>query len=1153
MQEGRVVCHGAPEGHDAYLLAEIARKRKGNVLHVVESDARLSLLVGLLAFFAPDVEVLTLPGWDCLPYDRVSPSADVVASRMETLARLASSHGKGGARIILASASAVLQRMMPQSILSGSVMKIGIGDVLDPVKLLGFFQKNGYVRAETVREAGEFAVRGSLVDIYPSGANDGVRIDLFGDEVESIRRFDPETQRASGMSGEVVLRPVSEAMLDDGAIQHFKTGYRSAFGAPREGDALFEAVGEGRRYAGFEHWLPLFYDRMDDVFAYVPDALVTLDAGTMDSASARLAQIKEHYEARQGMREVEKKAKSAPYNPLPPGAFYLSEEEWSGALAGHPVISLSPFAAPDLASAAMDGDGRTGRGFADVRSQPHVNLYETVARHATGLQKDGCKVVFAAYSAGSGERLCGLLREHGMGEAKTIAGFRAISRLEPGEPGLVILPLEHGFVSPHLAIITEQDILGDRMVRAAKPRRRADTFLQEASGLAVGDLVVHVEHGIGRYEGLEAITAFGAPHDCLKLVYDGGDRLFVPVENIEVLSRFGSSDSVAALDKLGGAAWQARRARVKKRLKDMAEELMKIAAARAVRESEPALPPEGLWQEFCARFPYSETDDQMRAIEEVVGDLASGRPMDRLVCGDVGFGKTEVALRAAFVAAMHGFQVAVVVPTTLLARQHYASFVTRFSGMPLRIAQLSRLVSAKDATATKKALAEGTVQVVIGTHALLAESIKFANLGLVIIDEEQRFGVKQKERLKRLREEVHILTLSATPIPRTMQMALAGVRELSLIATPPVDRMAVRTFVLPEDPVVLREALMREHYRGGQSFYVCPRVEDLGPLRERLADLVPELRVVVAHGQLSPTELEAHMTAFCDGEFHVLLATDIIESGLDIPRANTIIIHRADMFGLAQLYQLRGRIGRSKLRGYAYMTWPAGKPLSKNAEQRLHVLETLDSLGAGFQLASHDLDIRGAGNLLGEEQSGHIREVGIELYQHMLEEAVAEAKAYASGQESRGQESFSPQISLGIPVLIPETYIPDLSVRVSLYRRLADVQGKDGIEGFAAELIDRFGPLPMEVDNLMKVMAVKDLCRKAHVSKLDAGDRGALVAFAGDSCPYAQKLVSYLMGQAGTVRLRPDGKLVYARAFHDPGARLAGVRRILSDLVGLAS
>ena len=699
-------------------------------------------------------------------------------------------------------------------------------------------------------------------------------------------------------------------------------------------------------------------------------------------------------------------------------------------------------------------------------------------------------------------------------------------------------------------MIGEQDILGDRLARAGRPRVRPENFIAEASSLEVGDLVVHVDHGVGRYDGLAALEVGGAPHDCLRVFYEGGDKLFLPVENIELISRYGSEQAGAQLDRLGGAAWQARKARLKKRIHDMAERLIAVAAARALRAGDRLAPPDSLFDEFCARFAFTETDDQRRAIEDTLADLVGGQPMDRLICGDVGFGKTEVALRAAFVAVMAGKQVAVVVPTTLLARQHFHTFRERFAGYPVRIEQISRMVPAKRAREVKDGLADGTVDVIIGTHALLAKSIRFRDLGLLVVDEEQHFGVAHKERLKRLSTDIHVLTLTATPIPRTLQLALTGVRGMSLMATPPVDRLAVRTFVLPFDAVIVREAILGEHYRGGQTFYVCPRIEDLEGMAARLAELVPEVKLVTVHGRMAVRDMEAAMVAFYDGAYDVLLSTNIIESGLDLPAVNTIVIHRADMFGLAQLYQLRGRVGRSKVRAYAYLTLPPRQKLTAAAEKRLEVMQTLDSLGAGFSLASHDLDIRGAGNLLGEEQSGHIREVGIELYQQMLEEAVAEARG---APEHDADDEWSPQISIGTPVLIPESYVADLGVRMSLYRRIARLSGRAEIDGLAAEMIDRFGSLPDEVENLLRVVAIKQSCRAAGAEKVEAGPKGAIVAFRKDRFANPAGLVDFITEQVNTAKLRPDHTLVYRRAWETPPERLAGVETLMTKLAAIAA
>ncbi|MCV0429140.1 MAG: transcription-repair coupling factor, partial [Roseibium sp.] len=762
----------------------------------------------------------------------------------------------------------------------------------------------------------------------------------------------------------------------------------------------------------------------------------------------------------------------------------------------------------------------------------------------------GKRTVIACWSDGSRDRLGQILGDHGLGSIQEVDTLKDVEALPDKTTALCVLGIEHGFELADVVFIGEQDILGDRLVRKTRRKAKGANVITEATGLSEGDLVVHVEHGIGRFIGLKTIEAVGAPHDCLELQYAGGDKLYLPVENIELLTRYGSEDQEAQLDKLGGGAWQARKAKLKKRILEIADGLIKTAAERALKTAPVVETPEGVYDEFATRFPYEETDDQLTAIDSVFDDLSSGRPMDRLVCGDVGFGKTEVALRAAFIAAMSGRQVAVVVPTTLLARQHYKTFAERFHGLPINVAHASRLVPTRQLTQTKKGIADGSVDIVVGTHALLGKSVQFRDLGLLIIDEEQHFGVKHKERLKELKSDVHVLTLSATPIPRTLQLALTGVRELSLIATPPVDRLAVRTFVSPFDPLVVREALLREHYRGGQSFYVCPRLSDLAERKAFLEESVPELKVAVAHGQMPPSELEDVMNAFYEGKYNVLLSTTIVESGLDIPTANTLIVHRADMFGLAQLYQLRGRVGRSKTRAYALFTVPANKTLTVTAERRLKVLQSLETLGAGFQLASHDLDIRGAGNLLGEEQSGHVKEVGFELYQQMLEEAVAQLK---DGGADFGEEQWSPQINIGTPVLIPEDYVADLQLRLQLYRRLGDVSEASEIDAFGAELIDRFGPLPEEVQHLLKIVFIKGLCRKANVEKVDAGPKGIVVSFRNSEFANPAGLVSYIAEQGVLAKIRPDQRVVLTRDWEKTDSRLKGTATILTKLAKLAA
>ena len=1142
---GRLDLVGAPEGFDALVMADIVKARKGLSVFVARDGARLSAFADAFRFFAPGVQVLTFPAWDCLPYDRIGPSAGVAAQRMITLWRLAGGMDAKTPVLLITTVPALVQRVPPKSAVHSASYSAKVGDTVEVADLEAYFAVNGYQRASTVSERGEFAIRGGVIDVYPPSAEEPVRLDLFGDTLESIRAFDPETQRSTRKLDAVNLLPVSEALLDKDSISRFRSAYLEAFGAAGD-DPLYATVSEGGRRAGMEHWLPLFYARLETLFDYLPaDALVALDHLSREARDERLALLADAYEARaQTERRIH-------YHPLEPHRLYLTADEWQDQLARRATRRFSSFNEAD-GETVIDMGARAGRSFAPERQKDSVNLFEATADHAKALATQGKRVLFASWSDGSSDRLGSMLADHGLTNISLAPYWDAAKAADPKIPQRVVLPLEAGFETDSLAVISETDILGDRLSRPRR-KRRASNFLAEASSLTPGDLVVHIDHGIGRYEGLKTLDVQGAPHDTLELHYGGEAKLYLPVENIDLLTRYGAETEGVVLDRLGGAAWQARKARAKTRLREMAEGLIRIAAERAMRVTDAIDPPHGVFDEFCARFPYEETEDQLTAIHDVLEDLGAGKPMDRLICGDVGFGKTEVALRAAFVVAMSGQQVAVVAPTTLLARQHYKTFTERFEGWPVKVRRLSRLVPAKEAAETREALKNGEVEIIVGTHAVLSKQVGFRDLGLVIVDEEQHFGVKAKEKLKELRADVHMLTLTATPIPRTLQMSLSGLREMSIIATPPVDRLAVRTYITPWDAVVIREALLREKYRGGQAYYVAPRISDLPQLERFLREQVPEVKFLVGHGQMPPTQLEEVMGAFYDGEYDVLLSTTIVESGLDIPTANTLIIHRADMFGLSQLYQLRGRVGRSKSRAYAYLTTPAEKQITLSAEKRLKVLQSLDSLGAGFQLASHDLDIRGGGNLLGEEQSGHIREIGVELYQQMLEDAVNELKTRAGAEGLDNDRGWSPQINTGAAVLIPEEYVPDLNVRLSLYRRLSDAEKAQDREALAAELIDRFGPLPPEAGQLLKVVAIKGLCREANVSKIDVGPKGAVVTFRGDEFKNGLGLVQFVQKNQVAWRIRPDQKVVVKGEWETPEQRLNAAEKVLTELAKLAA
>ncbi len=1145
-----------PDGFDALVVADLARARAATakgpavLVHVARDAGRSAAFARTLAFVAPEIETLEIPAWDCQPYDRVSPNGGVAAQRMTALARLVRARvAEERPRIVLTTVNALVQRAPPRERVARESFSAAAGNALDTEAIVAWVEANGFLRSGTVRETGEYAVRGGIIDLFPPGLENPVRLDFFGDTLESIRAFDPETQRTVGQLRSLDLVPMSEVQLTTETIRRFRQGYVARFGAPTRDDRLYETVSEGRRYGGLEHWMPLFYERLDTLFDHLAGVPLVFDANADDAAGERLAMVQDYFDARAEAMATPQSG-VAPYKPLPPDALYLSPAEWAGRVEGAQIVRLTPFDVPESPSRlTIDCEGHAGRSFAPERAQESASVFEATVAHVRDLQASGYHVILGSWSEGSRERLCGVLADHGLPKPKSVTRLSDVMALKRGtDLAVAVWGLESGFTAGQLAVIAEGDILGDRLVRAKRKVKRPQDIILEVQALAPGDLVVHADHGIGRFIGLKTVTAVGAPHDCLEIQYAGG-LLLLPVENIELLTRYGSEDAEVALDRLGGGAWQARKAKMKRRILEMAGALIKVAAARHLKAAPRFVPPDGTYGEFAARFPYEETEDQDAAIAATLGDLTAGRPMDRLICGDVGFGKTEVALRAAFAAAISGRQVAIVVPTTLLARQHYRTFSARFQGLPVEVAQASRFVSAAEMKKVRDGLADGTVDIVVGTHALLAKAIAFKDLGLVIVDEEQHFGVAHKERLKSLRAEVHVLTLSATPIPRTLQLAMTGVRELSIIATPPMDRLAVRTFVTPFDPLLVREALLRERYRGGQAFYVVPRIEHLDEVKRFLDAEMPDSKVAVAHGQMAAGQLEDVMTAFYEGKFDILLSTTIVESGLDIPTANTLIVHRADMFGLAQLYQLRGRVGRAKARAYALFTVPASGKLTVQAERRLKVLQSLDTLGAGFQLASHDLDIRGAGNLLGDEQSGHIKEVGYELYQQMLEDAVAALK---SGAEAPTDEAWSPTIALGAPVIIPASYIEDLTVRLGLYRRLAGLETDAELEAFGAELIDRFGPAPPEVAQLLRIVTIKLLCRQTNVEKVEAGPKGVVLNFRDRAFADPKGLMGYVVEQGSFAKVRPDMSIVFMRELADVETRLkttTGILRSLAKIV----
>lgn len=1081
-------------------------------------------------------KILPFPAWDCLPYDRVSPSLDCVSQRVGTLTTLAEQPDQ----LLVTSVSALSQYLPPRLSFLGESLYLQKGQTYSFLKLSTYLGEKGFNRVGVVYEPGDYAVRGDIIDFFPITHENPYRIDFLGDDIERIRQFDAASQSTLNDLSEILIKPVREITLTEQAVRYFKESYRQHFPENYMHDSLYHHISEGHLYAGYEHWLPLYFENTETLLDYITPDKILLEFDASQAFLEHYTLLNEYYQAR-----VSPVFGDRTYQPLPPEIVYWNEDIWNNFIK-KPHIVISP----------LHTEGATKISVQSPPSLQQIRQQGKLFEHLLTLKNTHSdkQFIITAQTDGARARLELMLREHCEVQILPLVDWPP-SNASCKPIYSLTFPQEEGFVTHNQFVLTEQDILGERISRKIQRSRKNASIFKDLSELSVGDYVVHREHGVAKYQGLQTIDVGGQPHDCLLLEYADKNKLFLPVENLELLTRYGSDDLEVELDRLGTANWQNRKAKVKKRLLVIAEYLIKLAAQRSLQTGETFLTPK-VYDEFCSRFPYPETDDQLKAVEEVLGDLASGKPMDRLICGDVGFGKTEVALRAAFAVATTGKQVAIVTPTTLLCRQHFQNFLNRFHDFGIRVVQLSRLVKANEVKRIRAEINNGDAKIIIATHAVLSDKTQFHDLGLLIIDEEQHFGVKQKEKLKTLKPNVHILTLTATPIPRTLQLALTGVRELSLIATPPVDRLSIRTFTMPFDGVVIKEALMREYHRGGQSFFVVPRIEDIKKSKEILETLLPDFRIATAHGQLPATELENIIADFCARKYEVLLATNIIESGIDMPWVNTIIIHRADRFGLAQLYQLRGRVGRTKIQSYAYLTLPSDTLISDTSKKRLEVMQSLDQLGAGFKLASYDMDIRGAGNLVGEEQSGHIKEVGVELYQTLLHEAILQVRAdqeHATLENKVIQTNeWTPQLNLGLSLLIPELYIADLALRLSLYRRLATLETVNEVHAFAAELVDRFGKIPHECENLLKVIELKIYAKRLNVEKIDAGPKGVVISFYKNEFAKPEALLTYI-GSAearklADVRLRPDQKIAFLREGLDAELRIKFCFAILKQL-----
>ena len=1062
----------AAHAHDGPLLVVA---RDNHEAHQLEAD--LHTLLG----HAAALPVVPFPDWETLPYDQFSPHPDIVSQRLAALHRLPTL-ARG---IVIVPVQTLMQRLSPLRHIVGGSFDYRVGQRLDFDAEKRRLEAASYRHVPQVLDPGDFAVRGGLLDVYPMGADAPLRIELLDDTIDSIRHFDPESQRSLDRTDAVQLLPGREVPLDERAVERAMTLLRDRFDVDTRRSALYQDLKSGLAPAGVEYYLPLFFDQTSTLFDYLQqNALPLMTEGFGEASEAFWAQTRNRYEQRR--HDIERPL-------LPPDELYLSPDGLREQLNQRARIEVCGAQHSRQADALPLGDQPLPPLPVAAKDAPAGDALKSFLGHYPG------RVLIAADSPGRREALLEVLQAAEL-KPDVVADFSAF-HADNNRFAIAVAPLADGFAldDPRIAVLTERQLFPERATQAHRRKRTGrepEAIIRDLGELTEGAPIVHEDHGVGRYRGLIAMDVGGMPGEFLEIEYAKGDRLYVPVAQLHLISRYsGASVETAPLHSLGGEAWAKAKKKAAEKVRDVAAELLEIQARRQARAGLALHLDRAMYEPFAAGFPFEETPDQHHAIESVIRDLASSQPMDRVVCGDVGFGKTEVAVRAAFAAASAGKQVAVLVPTTLLAEQHYRNFRDRFADWPLRVEVLSRFKTAKEIKAELEKLAEGTLDVIVGTHRLLQPDVKFKDLGLVIVDEEQRFGVRQKEALKALRANVHLLTLTATPIPRTLNMAMAGLRDLSIIATPPANRMAVQTFVTPWDEALLKEAFQRELSRGGQVYFLHNDVESIGRMQRELQELVPEARIGIAHGQMPERELEQVMLDFQKQRFNVLLCTTIIESGIDIPNANTIIMNRADKFGLAQLHQLRGRVGRSHHRSYAYLVVPDKRSITADAQRRLEAIASMDELGAGFTLATHDLEIRGAGELLGEDQSGQMAEVGFSLYTELLERAVRSIKAGHLPDVDLGQERRGAEVELNVPSLIPDDYLPDVHTRLTLYKRISSARDKEELRDLQVEMIDRFGLLPDPAKYLFATAELKLAANEMGIRKLELGEHGGRIVF----------------------------------------------------------
>ncbi|RTZ16536.1 transcription-repair coupling factor [Vibrio aquaticus] len=1115
----------------ALAIAELAQSHNGHsLLAVPDPQTALKLLQEIEQFTTQEVSLF--PDWETLPYDSFSPHQEIISDRISRLYQLPTVNSG----ITIIPVSTLLQRQSPRDYLLQHTLMVKVGDLFSLEKLRLQLEKSGYRNVDQVFGPGEYASRGSILDLFPMGSKDPYRIDFFDDEIDTIRTFDPENQRSIEDTKEIRLLPAHEFPTSESAIEDFRIRWRQRFEARREPESVYMQVSKGTWPAGIEYWQPLFFEKTETLFDYIPEDSQLLTVGNIEQA---IDTFLNDVEYRYDQRKVD------PLRPLlPPEELWLKKDELFSHFKQLPQVQLS-------IDPVTEKQGRCNPNLSPLPDLAVQHQHkEPMSALRQFAESFAGKIVFSVESEGRREALLELLQRIKLRPEAADTLEQAVNG--KAKFSLVLGAAEHGFVfgDDQVAFICESDLLGDRVIQRRRKDRKStnsDAVIRNLAELQPGQPVVHIDHGIGRYIGLQTLEAGGMTTEYVTLEYQNEAKLYVPVASLNLISRYsGGAEDGAPIHKLGGEAWAKARRKAAEKVRDVAAELLDVYAKRELRPGFKFALDRGQYATFKAGFPFEETDDQSMAINAVMSDMCQAKAMDRLVCGDVGFGKTEVAMRAAFVATDNGKQVAVLVPTTLLAQQHFENFRDRFANLPIRVEVLSRFKTAKEQKQVLQDIEEGKVDLVVGTHKLLSNDIKFKDLGLLIVDEEHRFGVRQKEKMKAMRADVDILTLTATPIPRTLNMAMSGMRDLSIIATPPARRLAIKTFVRQKDDAVVREAVLREIMRGGQVYFLHNQVETIEKVAADLEKLVPEARVTVAHGQMRERELERIMNDFYHQRFNLLVCTTIIETGIDVPTANTIIMDRADNLGLAQLHQLRGRVGRSHHQAYAYLLTPHPKAITKDAVKRLDAIASLEDLGAGFTLATHDLEIRGAGELLGDEQSGQIQSVGFTLYMEMLEQAV---EALKEGKEPSLDDLLRDQteVEMRLPALLPDDYIPDINTRLSMYKQIASVSSEDELGELKIELIDRFGLLPDATKNLLSVAKLKLQAAELKVKKIEAHDKGGFIEFYPDADINPMYLVKLLQAQPQKFAMDGPTKFKFTIPLVDRRKRVQFVNDMLGE------